>query len=232
MQQRVQLPLGVQLNDDDTLASFYPGKNAPLLAHLKQLLSFSPIEHYLYLWGEEGVGRTHLLQAACNQATEQQLSAFYTPLDNAFQSPTILHGLEQLDLICLDNIHAVLGDAAWEEGLFHFFNRVRDAKKRLLISGNAAPRHLSVKLPDLQSRLSWGTIFQVQPLDDDEKLSALQLRAKARGMVLSDEAGRFLIRRSVRDMRGLYQTLETLDTASLSAQRRLTIPFLKEVLAL
>ena len=123
-----------------------------------------------------------------------------------------------------------MGQPEWEEALFHAFNRLRDAGKQLLIAADAPPRKLPIKLPDLQSRLSLALIFQLHELSDDEKLRALQLRASRRGLRLSDDVGRFILARSVRSMTVLFDTLEQLDTASLQAQRKLTIPFLKEAL--
>ena len=116
--------------------------------------------------------------------------------------------------------------------MFHAFNRMRDAGKQLLIAADASPRKLPIKLADLQSRLSLALVFQLHELSDDDKLRALQLRASRRGLQLPDDVGRFLLARSVRSMTVLFDTLEQLDTASLQAQRKLTIPFLKEALGL
>lgn len=229
----MQLPLGVHLLDDATFSSFHEGHNALVLSTLRQWLLGLSVDPYLYLWGEKGVGRTHLLQAVCYEATKKGLSACYLPLEHyAEEAPRMLEGLENCDFICIDNVQVIAKNAEWEEGLFHLFNRIRSAGRRLLIAGDTAPCHLAIQLPDLRSRLGWGTIFQVHALEDEEKLMALQLRAKARGLVLSDEVGRFLLRRCDRDMKALYDTLSQLDAASLSAQRRLTIPFIKQVLSI
>ncbi len=228
----VQLPLGVQLYDDATFSNFYSGPNALVLATLQQVLSGKGLDHYLYLFGEEGVGRTHLLQAACHEMTTRGQLACYLPLGNPLLTLEALEGLEFLSLVCLDDVHAIAGIPQWEEAIFHLFNRIRAREVPLLVSGDQSPIHLSIRLPDLKSRLAWGTAFEVHPLSDDDKLFALQLHAKARGLVLSDEVGRFLLRRCARDMRELYAILTELDTASLSAQRRLTIPFIKESLCL
>ncbi len=226
-----QLPLGVQLSDDATFSSFYAGPNTAVLAAIQRVLRGEGEEHYLYLWGEEGVGCTHLLQAACHESVILGRSACYLPLKNyAILPATALEGLERLSLVCLDNIDAIAGHGVWEEAVFHFFNRLRASHIPLLVADHKAARYLNIKLPDLKSRLSWGTPYQVHALEDNEKLAALQIRAKARGLVLSDEVGRFLLRRCARDMQALYHTLAKLDAASLSAQRRLTIPFIKEVL--
>ena len=142
----------------------------------------------------------------------------------------MLDNVEFCDLVCLDDLQAIAGLPDWEEALFHAFNRLRDSGKQLLIAADAAPRELGIKLPDLQSRLSLALVFQLHELSDDDKLRALQLRASRRGLQLPDDVGRFILARSVRSMTVLFDTLEQLDHASLQAQRKLTIPFLKEAL--
>ncbi|WP_093308343.1 DnaA regulatory inactivator Hda [Allopseudospirillum japonicum] len=225
-----QLSLSVGLRDDATLANFLAGDNQVLVAHLQQqLLTCDP--QYLYIWGKKDSGRSHLLQAACHASGHQDLRSLYLPLrDLASLGIELLEGLDELDLICIDDVEAVLGQAIWEEALFHLFNRMRNKQHRLLISGNAPPQQLPTRLPDLASRLAWGLIYQVQPLDDIQKLAALQLRARQRGLELNDEVARYILHRSPRAMRELFRALEKLDRASLSAQRKLTIPFVKEAM--
>ncbi len=187
--------------------------------------------HYVYLWGKPGVGRSHLLQACCHQAEQHSLTTAYLPLSEPL-APEMLENLECLDLVCLDDIDIVLGKPVWEQALFHFFNRIKDSDKHLVISGNCPPRELAVTLADLQSRLTSGTIFQLNQLTDTEKLQALQLHAHNRGMELSNDVGEFLLRRCTRDMLGLFAILDKLDKASLAEQRKLTIPFVKQSLQL
>jgi DnaA family protein len=224
-----QLPLGVDLRDDCTLETYYPGDNQEALLQVQKMAQGEG-EQFTYLWGREGVGRTHLLQGACHLAGKNKRTAFYMSLAETAYSTTILEGLERIHIVCIDDIHAIAGKADWEEALFYFFNRIRTLNHRLLIAANASPKLLPFGLADLQSRLNWGITYQLHPLDDDQLLAALQLRAKQRGLELTNEVGAFLIRRCVRSMPDLYEMLEKLDKASLAAQRRLTIPFVKTVL--
>lgn len=226
-----QLPLGVGLRDDATFGNYYPGAhNAPLVEQLSRQLSQEG-EPYLYLWGATGTGRSHLLQAACHQASDQDVRALYLPLaDLGHFPPLMLEDIERLDLVAIDDLECVVGRKRWEEGLFHAFNRLRDAGKRLVIAANASPRQLPVLLPDLASRLTWGMTFHVQPLDDDGRLAALKLRAEMRGMELPDDVARYILHRGPRQLSELCRSLETLDRASLSAKRKLTIPFVKQAL--
>lgn len=225
-----QLPLGVGLRDDATFANFFPGANASLMTHLDEQLGEGG-EPFLYLWGGEGVGCSHLLQAACHNADAEGKRALYLPLDALGHfPPDILEEPERLDLLAIDDLQLVVGRKRWEEALFHGFNRLRDAGKRLIIAADRSPRQLEVKLPDLASRLSWGVVFHVQPLDDGQRLAALQLRARVRGMQLPDEVARYILHRGPRQLDRLSEILARLDRESLSAKRKLTIPFVKQAL--
>lgn len=229
----VQLPLGVRLRDDATFANYYPGANAAALGYVEHLCEPDSgwMDSLIYLWGTPGSGRSHLLQAACLRIEQAGEHAIYLPLGElAAHGPQLLEGVDQAALVCLDDLQAVAGHADWEEALFHLFNRLRDAGRRLLLSADRAPRELPVRLPDLHSRLSLALVFQLQGLSDEDKLRALQLRASRRGLQLSDEVGRFILARGERSMNALFELLERLDQASLQAQRKLTIPFLKETL--
>lgn len=230
----IQLPLSVRLRDDATFANYYPGANAAALGYVERLCQAQDnwLDGLLYLWGNLGVGRSHLLQAACLRLEQLGLPALYVPLaEVADYGPELLDNLDTFELVCLDDLNSVLGRADWEETLFHLFNRLRDSGRRLLLAADCAPRELDIKLPDLKSRLSLSLIFQLHELSDEDKLRALQLRASRRGLQLSDEVGRFILNRGERSMSRLFELLEQLDQASLQAQRKLTIPFIKEVLS-
>lgn len=226
-----QLPLGVGLRDDATFNNYYVSSaNAALVKYFTRQLQ-PEAEPFLYLWGAPGSGRSHLLQAACHAASDADKRALYLPLaDLGHFPPLMLEEIERLDLVAIDDLECVMGRKRWEEALFHAFNRLRDAGKALIIASNAPPRQLEVALPDLASRLSWGVTFHLHPLDDAECLEALKLRANVRGMQLPDDVGRYILHRGPRELGELCRALETLDQASLSAKRKLTIPFVKSVL--
>ena len=224
-----QLTLPVNLRDDATFTNFYPGNNGPLIKALKNML-FDQGEKCIYLWGAPGVGRSHLMQASCHALNDQQYSVVYLPLRLEHFVPDILHGMEDMTLVCLDDIDFVLGKKAWEEALLYFYNRARDKGVKVIISGNEPPAQLPCLLADLQSRLSWGLVFQVYPLSDDQKLLALQMHARHRGIYLSREVGQYLLRHYPRNMTELFFVLNKLDYASLVAKKRLTIPFVKQIL--
>lgn len=225
-----QLPLGLTLKDEATFDNFYSGQNAEIIAALKQTVSDKG-ERMVYLCASRGQGCSHLLQAACHYAQQQRTSSVYLSLAQ-YQtlSPEILNGLESLNLICLDDLHQVAGQAEWEEAIFHLYNRVQAAGGKLIIAARDLPKAINLQLPDLVSRLAWGIVFQLHSLTDDEKLTVLTMRANRRGITLSEEVGRYILTHCPRHMGTLFAALDVLDKASLAAQRRLTIPFVKEVL--
>ncbi|NIB41981.1 DnaA regulatory inactivator Hda [Pseudomaricurvus alkylphenolicus] len=231
-----QLSLSVHLNDEATFDNFFIREgqvNAQVVATLKYQLQ--PMgEQFVFLWGATGVGVTHLLQASCLKAQQEGACSQYLPLTElvGYDPEQLLEDLERLDLVCLDGLQAVQGLPEWERALFRFFNVMRDSGRRLVMAANCGPRELSVNLPDLQSRLNWGLVYQVQPLRDDDKCRALQMRARARGLELSDEVAQFIMHRVSRDLHELFECLHRLDDASLAEQRRLTIPFVKQTLGL
>ena len=231
-----QLALGVALKEGATLDNFFIPEHSPLAAVVSVLRHqlISAEQPFVYLWGSAGSGVSHLLQAACHQAIDNGLSVQYLPLDELVSYPpeALLDDLEQVSLVCLDNLQAVVGIAEWEQALFHCFNRLRDQGNRLLVGASASARELPLQLPDLQSRLNSGLTFSLPPLDDSEKRQLLCFCAHNRGMEISDSVASYLLSRAPRDMHQLVAILDQLDSASLQAQRKLTVPFIKTILKL
>lgn len=223
-----QIPFSFRVQQSYTFDNFVVGNNQLVIEQIKTLL-IAETNGLLYLWGEQGSGCSHLLQAACQQAGVQRKTAIYLPMSEIRNlDPEMLEGIEGVDLVCIDHLQAVVGDTAWEEALFHLFNRVLAKQTALLISGNEPPRGLGVQLPDLLTRLSSCSVFQLQPLDDDSRLSLLVSRAGDKGMELAPDVAQYILNRSGRCASQLLATLDQLDHSSLSAGRKLTIPFVKE----
>lgn len=222
-----QLALPLQLADHAVFASFLPVGNEAAVAALRELAAGGGSAG-CWLWGVPSTGKTHLLQAVCAQAGDQSV---YVPLGvPVFADPALLEGLQSRRLICVDDIDAVAGKASWERALFNLCNQVVEASGRMIIAAQSAPRASRFELADLRSRLSALPAFQLHALNDAATRQALQLRAGHRGLDLPDETAQFLLNRSRRDMASLYELLDKLDDEALRAQRRLTIPFVKQVL--
>ena len=187
-------------------------------------------DDFVYLWGAESAGRTHLLQALCHASTLNE-STIYLPLkDKAQYSPEILQGIDSLALICLDDLECILGEREWEQELFSAFNAIKENKACLVIAASSAPHQLQIELPDLKSRLHSGLTYQVHRLNDEDKLAALQLRAGNRGLDMPEAVASYILQRSDRSLASLMQILDELDYRSLEEKRRLTLPLVKDVM--
>ncbi len=225
-----QLALAIQRNDEATFKDYCWGENVQLQKELYAALSNTG-ERFIYLWGAMGAGKSHLLQACCQHLGPHQPS-IYLPLDTLKTwDPSILSELETHNLFCIDELDVIAGLPDWEEALFHLYNRIRDDEKStLIIASRTSPRHTDIALPDLQSRLSSGLIMHVEELSDADKARTLSLEANRRGFELSQSVAQFLVHRSARNMHDLHNLLDQLDHASLVAQRKITIPFVKTTL--
>jgi|ERR1700722_20956033 DnaA-homolog protein len=222
-----QIPLGVRLPDRAVFESFLPARNAEALAHA-QRVAFGGPAGLTWLCGPHGAGKTHLLQAICAGARGR---AGYVPLaEVAALGVGVLEGLPQLACLCLDDIDTIIGQDDWERGIFALLRELQDSGGSLIAAAQAPPALLAFALPDLRSRCAAGTVLQLRVLDESEQSQALKLRARVRGFELPDETLQWLQRRFPRDMASLYRLLDALDEAALVAQRRLTIPFIREVL--
>ncbi|MDH5736756.1 MAG: DnaA regulatory inactivator Hda [Gammaproteobacteria bacterium] len=216
--------------------SGHPARN-DIREILKQQLRYEEASlWFTWVWGEQGAGRTHLLQAACRHAGDHGLRAAYVPLTE-LPSPDALDGLSGFNLLCLDDLDSVLGDAGWEQALFMLINEFRDSinaggRQALVVSARAAPGAQSVALMDLSTRLLTALPLACPRLGDEEKLALIRQKARGRGIELPDEAASYILHRLDRNPGHLLRALDKLDEASLMDQKRVTIPFIKQVLNL
>ena len=222
-----QLALPLRLADHAIFETYHAAGNEALVDYLRSLTRAAPGQG-AWIWGGSATGKSHLLQAACERFGDR---AAYVPLQALAGAGTgVLEGLESRQLVCLDDLHDVAGDDAWERALFVLCNNLIEAGHHLVVSAVSPPRESGIVLADLRSRLQRLATFHVQGLDDDARIAALQLRARHRGLELPGDTARFMMARSKRDMRSLYALLDKLDLEALRAQRKLTIPFVKDVL--
>jgi DnaA family protein len=220
-----QLPLGVRWRDASVFATLVMGPNEQVVRALTDESTAAPV----WLWGPTATGKTHLLQATCARAGELGRTAAYFPLNEDFP-PDALAGCEQLDLVCIDDAQRIAGDTAWEGALFSLYNAMQENRRRLVFAATRAPAAIDWALPDLRSRMTASLVFQLRPLSELEQIEVLRLRARVRGLELQEDAATYLLRRLPRDLRSLCELLEKLDLASLAANRRLTVPFIRQVL--
>ena len=210
-----QLALDITVPPAPTFDNFVVGRNAEALAHLRAALAGSG-ERFIYLWGEAGCGRTHLLQAAAAGARAKYIAC---AAGSVFD--------DDAPLLAADDVERLGSDA--QVALFHRYNTLREQGGALIASGRVPPVQLKLRA-DLLTRLGWGLVVQVHALTDAEKAQALAQHAQARGFTLADEVTAYLLTHAPRDMGALFATLDALDRHSLETKRAVTVPLLRAVL--
>lgn len=201
-----QLLLDIQPPAQPTLENFVVGRNAEALHSLKLAIDGVAETRFIYLWGPEGSGKSHLLKA-CEAAAQEN----------------------RLNLVCADDVHLLSAEAQID--LFNTYNQLKASDGVLLAAGIAAPTQMGLR-DDLATRLAWGLTYQLHPLTDTEKAQALRNHANGRGMKLPDEVLEYCLRYLRRDMPTLIATIDALDEWSLMAKRQVTLPLLKQLLKL
>ncbi|WP_018232082.1 DnaA regulatory inactivator Hda [Thioalkalivibrio thiocyanodenitrificans] len=224
-----QLILDVTLPEGSDFGSFHPGANSLVLDGLRALARGRG-EMQIYVYGEAGTGKTHLLQAVCHEAAQRGRRAAYLPrVLLAGAGARSLDGLDALDVVCLDGVGALCGSPEGEMALFNLINDARARGTQLVLSDRQSPRALSSGLSDLASRLVWGPVFQLAPMDDDAKCALLVAWARRRGFELPREVAEYLLRTCPRDLPSLLAQAQRLERESLGQQRRITLPFARAV---
>lgn len=210
-----QLLLDIRPPARPELARFVAGRNLELMAQLQAMLDGTASERTVYVWGAPGSGKSYLLAAWAGACEARGMSADFT-------------GQQAADAVIADQVEA------WNETQQHAgfaaFNRVREAGGLWLAAGNAAPAELPL-MPELTTRLGWGLVFQLQRLDDAEKLAALAQHAETLGFRLEPQVADYLLNHTARDMQSLLRVLEALDRFSLESRRPITLPLLRHLLA-
>lgn len=224
-----QLLLNLRPRPDARLDDFAAPAYETLLAAVRNLLAVPA--SLIYLSGEPGRGRSHLLAAICSEAERQGLRAVLLPLaELSREEPSLLAGLEAQDLLALDDVDAIAGDPEWEEALFHLFNRTRSTACRLVFSASGRPDQVGFRLPDLVSRLALAPGWALALPDDASRQVLIESAARRRDLVLESDLIRYLLLRGPREPGRLLALLADLDRRSLVAGRRLTVPFVRQEL--
>jgi len=219
-----QLVLDLSLPAQPTLDNFVIGRNTELIQVLRDMLAPKPQERFVYVWGSPGSGRSHLLKAMVDAFRRQHLSASYICCS---QDSEIASATELPDALAMDDVERLSGNS--QIALFNLYNHIREGPGVLLVSGATPPAQLNLR-EDLVTRLGWGLVFQVQGLNDEEKMQALKTHAKNRGFELPQDAADYLLRHGRRDMPSLLAVLNALDNYSLRTKRPVTLPLLREIM--
>lgn len=207
-----------------TLDNFVPGRNGELIANLRRTAARQPGEHFLYVWGRPGSGRTHLLKGAVAALQKAGGAAVYVSCSAATR---LAEGLERMDFVALDDVDRL--DDEGQVAAFGLYNALRERNGALLAGGGAPPVQLTLR-EDLVTRLAWGLVYQVHALTDEEKARALADHAAGRGFRLMPEVCDYLLTRASRDLSSLIAMLDALDRYSLETKRPVTVPLARELL--
>lgn len=230
MQDR-QIPVTFEFQSNFTFAGFYSGNNAEIVCQL-QSLAQTEKEQQLYIWGATGSGKTHLLQACCQLAKAAEKDPFYLALPKGkLPSTALLEGLEAMEIVCLDDMQNIADNPDWQQALFNFYNIHRQNNHQLVLTADCPPKFLPFQLLDLKTRMSWGLTLKIQELSEDQLIAALTHKAHYLGFDIPHKVGKFLLNHYVHDLPALWLLLEEIDRATLAAKRKLSIPFLKQILA-
>lgn len=224
-----QLPLALRYPADQRFETFVrpPAGALPSL----QALAAEPGAAWTYVAGASRTGKTHLALALCAETEQQGRRAAYLPMVAAAgRAREALEALDGYDVIALDGLEAIAGVRDDEVALFDFHNRARASALNVLYTARGIPDELGLVLPDLRSRLQQCLRVMLDPLDDEGRRDVLRERAHRRGLVLDDPALDWLLTHTQRDLGALVGLLDLLDRASLAAQRRITVPFLRQTL--
>ena len=226
-----QLPLAMRLRERAVFDAFVPGANLAAVQQLRALAGGALAGVY-WLSGPNGVGKTHLLQATCALARSAGADTAYLPLSQLVAlGPETLEGWSSARVVAIDDLAAIAGMRDWEQGLFRLHREIEERGAALLAAAAAPPLLLKFSLPDLASRFAAAALLPLRALDELQQREALRLRARARGLELPEDSAQYLQRRFRRDLATLYELLDAIDEAALQAQRRLTVPFIRQVLA-
>lgn len=213
-----QLLLQLAPTPAPTLDNYVPGRNAAALQALRAIAQGEGAERFVYLWGEPGSGRSHLLRGLVQAAFGRQAQYLGGVAEGSLEADKV---------IAVDDVQNT--PAGGQIELFDLYNRVRAAHGALVVSGDAAPAQLALR-EDLRSRLAWGLAFQLHPLSDAEKAAALRAHAHARALHLGEEVIAYLLKHARRDMASLIGILDALDRYSLEHKRPVTLPLVRDAL--
>ncbi len=226
----LQLPLNVQLNDSARFDNYFIGENTQLINKLSQLNNSK--DEFIFIWGAEGIGKTHLAHACSQLISDSGKTVAYFPLDEPFMSAEFLDNLESVDFVCLDGFNVISENSKWEQAIFNLYNQLKLFERQLVIFAESSPNELQINLSDLKSRLGAMEVYKLSGISDPYKSEYLREYGQSRGLKISLEVAHFILSRTSRELIAIQQTIQKLDQQALTHKRKITIPFVKKILEL
>jgi len=223
------MALPLSHNDKASFDNYWVGNNYELVTALRAMVQ-TVEPNVLYIYGPSSSGKSHLLFAAMRLAKQDGVKTSYISLADEHVNTDMLGILDVDNLVFIDNLHAWAGDQAKERALFTLFEQIKHAGGQLVVASSQPPEGSGFVILDLVSRLMSGLIYGLHRLTEEQQLDAIKMRANQRGLLISDEVVKFLLKHSSRDNRELFTILEQIDQASLIEKRRITIPFIQSLL--
>ncbi len=220
-----QLQLDVSREDPCVFENFYNGANADVVTALRSLISRDGAPPF-WLWGAPATGKTHLLLAAVRAASDQGLSAAYLPAHAGFK-PDALDALRNIELLCIDDADKIAGAPEVEEAMGGLCRELERRGSRLVLAASSTPAGAGFERDDMRTRLASGQIWKLQSLTDEERLEAVQLRVRSRGIKLPEATARFLMRRVRRNPSDVFNLVDRLAALAASRSKQLTVPFVR-----
>jgi len=230
-----QIPLPLRISETKRFDNYVEYTTPTVVGALKSIVEHEDDKAHggvMFLWGGEATGKTHLLNAACHYGHAAGKSVIYLPMaEIKNERVSVLEQLETFDVVCLDDIQEIAGNRSWEEGVFHLFNQLRARKGRMIASANKNISLIHFSLLDFATRLAWGLVWHLVEADDETKQKILVTRAQERGLSMAEDVAEYMIRHCSRGLNDLLDTLDKIDTASLAEHKKITVPFVKRLLA-
>ena len=224
----LQLPLNIQLNDSARFDNFFIGENTQLINKLSRLNDSQ--NEFIYIWGAKGVGKTHLAHACSQLISESGKTVAYFPLNEPFMSTEFLHNMESVDVVCLDGFDLVSKNDRWEQAIFNLYNQLKLFERQLVIFAESSPNQLSINLADLNSRLGAMEVYRLTGISNSNKTEYFIEYGQSRGLDISTEVANFILTRTNRELITIQDAIKNIDQQALTHKRKITIPFVKEIL--
>jgi len=225
-----QIVIPVSAADELTFADFCMAQNQGLVKQLMEMVQGRGTNQVLFMWGQSGSGKTHLLNACCDLAKSTNHPFVFVSADNMQAELITASDVADGTVFCVDNLEHIAGKADAAVALLSWYEQTLSGKGCMIVAASKPLEKIALGIADLTSRLSAGGSYYIEPMDESDRRMALKLRAHQRGFELGDSVLDYIMSRFERDTASLFSILDRIDSASLSHHRKVTIPFVRQLL--